>query len=118
MKLAVIGSRGTIIKNLHEYVPDDIEITGVVSGGAEGIDTCAVEYADDLGIELIEFLPEYMVTSDRQAAIFRNMQIVEYSDYLLAIWDGESPGTKFCIGHAERNGKRYKIVNKQKYTDF
>ena len=43
MKVAVIGSRGLIVKDLEQYLPPNT--TMIVSGGAKGVDTCAREYA-------------------------------------------------------------------------
>ena len=57
MKIAVIGSRNLKVKNLGQYLPQDV--TEIVSGGVKGIDTCAREYAQNNNIKLTEFLPDY-----------------------------------------------------------
>lgn len=62
MKVAIIGSRNLIVKDLKKYLPEDT--TEIVSGGARGIDTCAREYAHRNGLELTEFLPEYVNTEE------------------------------------------------------
>ena len=53
MKIAVIGSRGLKIGNLGHFISDDV--TEIVSGGANGVDACAREYAVANGIKLTEF---------------------------------------------------------------
>ena len=94
MKVAVIGSRGLTIDDLSKYLPEDT--TEIVSGGAKGIDSCAKEYALAHNIKLTEFLPEYKKFG-RAAPLKRNLQIIEYSDIVLAFWDGKSKGTKYVI---------------------
>ncbi|MDR0813414.1 MAG: DUF2493 domain-containing protein [Oscillospiraceae bacterium] len=101
MKVAVIGSRGLLIKDLDKYLPP--ETTEIVSGGAAGADTCAREYAKAHGIALTEFLPEY-TRYGRAAPLKRNLQIIEYSDLVLAFWDGHSGGTRFVIENCRRLG--------------
>ena len=53
MKVAVIGSRNLIVKDLSKYLPIDTE--EIVSGGAKGVDLCAREYARKKNIKLTEF---------------------------------------------------------------
>ena len=94
MKVAVVGSRSLKIENLEKYLPP--ETTEIVSGGARGIDQCARRYAKRNGIKLTEFLPDYD-TYGRSAPLRRNIQIIDYSDLVLAFWDGVSPGTGFVV---------------------
>lgn len=42
MKVAVIGSRNVLVKDLENYIPP--ETTELISGGAKGVDSCAREY--------------------------------------------------------------------------
>ena len=96
MKVAVVGSRGLNVCDLEKYLPENV--TEIVSGGAKGIDACARRYAIAHDIKLTEFLPEYEKYGGR-APIERNISIIEYSDMVLAFWDGVSRGTKFVIDH-------------------
>ena len=106
MKIAIIGSRG--IKNApidhHVSVGDEI-----VSGGAEGVDTCAAKYAREKGIKLTVFLPEYSLYG-RGAPLVRNRKIVEYADKVIAFWDGKSKGTLFTINYAKKIKKECLII--------
>lgn len=99
MKVAVIGSRGVTVNNLEDYLPEDV--TEIVTGGAKGVDTCAKEYAEKNGIKLTEFLPEYSKYR-KSAPLKRNIQIIEYSDLVLAFWDGSSRGTKYVIDNCDK----------------
>ena len=106
MKIAVIGSRNLKVKNLGQYLPQDV--TEIVSGGAKGIDTCAREYAQNNNIKLTEFLPEYEKYG-KSAPLKRNITIIEYADLVLAFWDGASHGTKYVIDHCKRRGIPIKV---------
>lgn len=106
MKTAVIGSRGVSVNNLEKYLPDGTD--EIVSGGARGVDTCARKYAEKAGIKLTEFLPEYEKYG-RRAPILRNIQIIDYSDTVLAFWDGRSRGTSFVIDRCRKAGKPVRI---------
>ncbi|MBQ8600263.1 MAG: DUF2493 domain-containing protein [Clostridia bacterium] len=106
MKVAVIGSRNLEVADLGKYLPEETD--EIVSGGAKGIDTCARRYAQEHGIKLTEFLPEYN-RFGRGAPLKRNITIVEYSDLVLAFWDGQSRGTKFVIDHCKKTDKPVKI---------
>lgn len=106
MKVAVIGSRGLSVTYLGRYLPENT--TEIVSGGAKGIDTSAREYALAHGIKLTEFLPEY-TRFGRSAPLKRNITIIEYSDIVLAFWDGKSRGTKFVIDNCRKLGVEVRV---------
>ena len=106
MKVAVIGSRGLTVSDLGRYLPENT--TEIVSGGAKGVDTSAREYALSHGIKLTEFLPEY-TRFGRSAPLKRNITIIEYSDIVLAFWDGKSRGTKFVIDNCRKLGVEVRV---------
>lgn len=106
MKVAVIGSRGLSVSDLGRYLPENT--TEIVSGGAKGVDTSAREYALSHEIKLTEFLPEY-TKYGRSAPLKRNITIIEYSDIVLAFWDGKSRGTKFVIDNCRKLGVEVRV---------
>ena len=106
MKVAVIGSRSIRVKNLKRYLPENT--TEIVSGGAKGVDTCAREYAFHNKLILTEFLPEYKKYG-RKAPLIRNNLIVDYSDKVIAFWDGQSRGTKYVIDFCIQNNKKLTV---------
>ena len=106
MKIAVIGSRNVIVSNIERYIGNAEEI---VSGGAAGVDTCAQEYANKNGIRLTEFLPQYK-RYGRAAPIVRNKEIVDYSDKIIAFWNGSSKGTLSVIKYAQKTGKPCEVI--------
>ena len=106
MKIAIIGSRNIKVKDLEKYLP--ISTCEIVSGGAKGVDSCAAEYAQQKGIKLTVFLPEYKKYG-RAAPIKRNNQIIEYADEVVAFWDGISKGTKYVINACKKIGKKVTV---------
>ena len=107
MKVAIIGSRGLKIDNIKDFLPSGV--SEIVSGGAKGIDKCAKNYAIENSITYVEFLPQYNVYG-RFAPLKRNIEIIEYSDLVIAFWDGKSKGTDFVIKECKKKSREVKIV--------
>ena len=115
MKTAIIGSRNLKVLDLEKYLTDTV--TEIVSGGAKGIDSCAKEYAIKNRIKITEFLPQYEKYG-RIAPLKRNDLIIDYSDMVLAFWDGHSRGTKYVIDNCKRKNKPIKIyITNKSQTD-
>lgn len=106
MKVAIIGSRGINDFDLSPFIPKNT--TEIVSGGAVGVDTVAKIYALNNNIKYTEFLPEYDKYG-KSAPILRNNDIISYSDFVLAFWDGESPGTKYVIDYCNKNDIPFRV---------
>lgn len=107
MKVAIIGSRTLHVENLGDYLPNGT--TEIVSGGARGIDADAQKYALKNQMTFTEFLPDYK-RYGRGAPLKRNIQIIDYADIVLAIWDGKSRGTKFVIEHCQKENIPLRII--------
>lgn len=110
IKVAIIGSRNLSVRNLENYLPEDI--TEIVSGGARGVDTCTKNFALKNNISLKEFLPDYELFG-RTAPLRRNIEIIDYADIVLAFWDGESHGTKYVIDQCKKRNKTIKVFIKK-----
>ena len=106
MKIAVVGSRDMTVEDIGKYILNCDEI---VSGGARGVDSSAADYARRNGIKLTEFLPDYE-RYGRAAPIVRNRLIVDYSDAVIAFWNGRSKGTLSVIKYAEKAGKECRVI--------
>lgn len=97
MKVAIIGSRNLSEKSygmLCSIVP--IGASEIISGGANGADELAERYAAEHHLRFTLFLPEYEKYG-KSAPLLRNEQLVSYSDYVIALWDGNSRGTGNAI---------------------
>ena len=114
MKIAVIGSRGLIVRDLEFYLPE--ETTEIVSGGARGVDTSARYYAHKNGLKLTEFLPDYNKYG-KIAPLMRNLEIIDYADEIYAFWDGTSRGTKYVIENCRRKKKKVHIFMLKKLDE-
>ena len=103
MKLLIIGSRSIVDFDLEDHVPDDVDL--IISGGARGMDTVAERYADSHSIEKHIIRPQYE-RYGRGAPLKRNEEMVELCDAVLAVWDGNSRGTKYTLDYARKKGKK------------
>ena len=104
--VAVIGSRSIRQADLTRYLPPGT--TMLVSGGATGVDTIAEEYARQHALPIRVFRPNYALYG-RKAPLFRNRQIVECADMVVALWDGKSTGTTYTINYAHERGVPVKL---------
>ncbi len=112
MILAIVGTRKAT--NYEEFkkrlVPYRSLLTGIVSGGAKGIDRFASQLAQEWDIPLSEFLPDYK-TYGRNATLVRNTQIVDAADRVLAFPASNSKGTNDTIKKAKKQNKLMRIIN-------
>jgi len=120
MKLAIVGSRtfndyelmADIIMNHFWDVGGDIPtnvLDTIISGGAKGADSVGKQFAHNYKIPVEIYLPEWDKWG-KTAGFFRNQQIVDACDIVLAFWDGYSPGTKDTIERAKQAKKPTFIV--------
>ena len=106
MKVAIFGSRNLSVEKIEVFLPK--EVSEIVSGGAKGIDTCAVEYAKKQGLLYKEFFPKYS-RFGRAAPLKRNEDIAEYADFGIAFWDGVSKGTAHTVSLFRKKKKEIKV---------
>ena len=101
------------IFNKKTMLPD---LSRIVSGGARGADTLGERFANEMGLEITRFIPDWDGLGKR-AGYVRNAEMAKYSveDYndgmLIAFWDGKSKGTKHMIDLANKHGLEVHVVN-------
>lgn len=114
MKILVAGSRGVtdyevvrrafIESGFWKQYKHSIEI---VSGTARGVDRLGEEFAARNSLAVHRF-PADWDTYGKRAGYIRNVHMAEFvkehNGLVLAIWDGESPGTKHMIDIARDKG--------------
>lgn len=117
MKLAVVGTRkftnfSQFIVKLKYHNPKvfDDEITELVSGGAEGIDSLAERLAKELNKPIKIFFPDYSKYG-KIAPLIRNQEIVDYADGCIAFPSYWSKGTMDAIKKFEKAKKPVQIVS-------
>lgn len=105
MNVIIAGGRDITDYDLVERAVSNsgFDIEQVVSGGAKGVDTLAVLYAQKHNKLLAVFMADWD-RHGRKAGPIRNGQMAEYADALIAIWDGKSKGTKNMIDQAMAKG--------------
>ena len=113
MKTIIAGSRGM---DNYDFIKTTIiesgfEITEVVSGGARGVDRLGERYAKEMGIPIKQFIPDWDGLG-KKAGHVRNREMGDYADALIALWDGESKGTKGMIEYANKKGLKVYVYLK------
>lgn len=110
MRTIIAGSR-----DLWDYpcLKEAIEkcgwpITEVVCGGAAGIDTLGKRWACENKIPVTTIMANWK-KHGRSAGPIRNVEMAEQADALVAVWDGESKGTKHMIETAKSKGLRVHV---------
>lgn len=98
MKVIIAGSR-----DYHNYetvcqaiANSNFPIDVILSGGASGVDELGAKYALENDIPL-ETYPALWHEHGKAAGPIRNRKMAENADALIAIWDGQSKGTKNMI---------------------
>ena len=121
MKLAIIGSRGfndydkleRVLTSYFSFIvkkPPYINfIHKIISGGADGADKLGAKFANDNGVVLIEFKPDWDKYG-KSAGFIRNKDIIDNCDFVLAFWDGKSKGTAHTLKLAKEQKKSTFIV--------
>ena len=116
-KVAVIGSRTfDDKKRLYAVLTKNRErIKLVISGGAKGADSLAVDWATDYGMPYLVFPAAWHNPDtgeyDKGAGFRRNRKIIEQCDVVIAFWDGKSRGTANSIEIAKELGKIVRIIS-------
>lgn len=116
VKVGIVGSRSItdeayVFSVLDFYLRRLLEENEVIiiSGGAVGTDTLAEKFAEQKGLKIEIYKPEYDKYPPKVAPIKRNQIIVDNSDYLIAITTGSS-GTASTIKMAEKKEIPIKII--------
>jgi hypothetical protein len=102
----IAGTREISDYNLLEYAIEQsgFTITQVVSGRARGPDQMGETWAAKNDVLPIKMFAADWEKYGLSAGPIRNQQMAEYSQQLLALWDGQSTGTKDMIERAVVEG--------------
>lgn len=93
-----------LLNRCHRYNP----VTLLVSGGAIGADSLGQRWANENGIAVRIYPPDWKL--GRAAGMIRNRTIVDNSDRVIAFWSGASPGTLGAMNIALTLGKPIRYV--------
>lgn len=121
MKVIIAGSRGIL-----EMAPvaraieqSGFLISEVVCGEANGVDTLGKVWARLNNVPVVSFRPNWYPQGvyNKLAGFQRNEQMAEYSQALVAIWDGKSGGTKHMISCMRKLNKPYFVFDVSKFVE-
>lgn len=118
MRIGVVGSRSIteyeVVANAiinspwfnQPYDPNawNEDSYSFVSGGADGVDTSAEQFAERHGFGIDVKEPDWNDWSGEHPAKARNTDIVEAANVVIAVWDGSSNGTRDSIDKALDRG--------------
>jgi hypothetical protein len=108
VKIIVAGSRQitdySIVKNILDHIYQKTKIDAIISGGAKGPDSLGIKWANEYKIPIVLFKPDWNQYG-KSAGIRRNIEMSNVADALVAVWDGESRGTKHMISRMKELGK-------------
>jgi len=104
MRVIIAGSRHLQMPNheitkLVQLLPK--KPTMILSGNAKGIDRCGELWADENGIPVDYFPPDYTRYGTKRAPHIRNTMMANHADALILIWDGKSLGSASMKEKAE-----------------
>ena len=71
-------------------------VSEIISGTAQGVDKLGEQIAQKYGIPVKRF-PADWSRFGKSAGYRRNTEMANYADTLVAVWDGQSKGTKHMI---------------------
>lgn len=115
MKVIIAGSReGFTIEDVRIAVLNREfygVITEVVSGAARGVDRLGEQWAKENDVPIKQFIPDWDGLG-KKAGYVRNREMGDYADALIALWDGESKGTKGMIEYAQKKGLKVYVYLK------
>ena len=111
MKILVCGSRHYLIYPEFKKYLEEMDVTSMVSGGAQGADYLAQKYAEEKGIPIFIY-PADWEKHGRAAGPIRNKQMLDEGkpDMVIAFWDRHSKGTKNMMDQAKKAGVPVKVV--------
>jgi len=125
MWVAIVGSRNfndydkfcrmmdfMKFKHSEELILKMKNVVGVVSGGADGVDTLAERWAKEQGLSWKVF-PADWNKYGRGAGPIRNQQIVNFMDFMIAV-----PGIKVDGSYSEGTASSINLAEKAEKTCY
>lgn len=111
-RVIIAGSRNISDYSLVEQAVKDsgFYVGTIISGGARGVDKLGERYARTHGFPLEVYHADWN-SYGRSAGYKRNEEMAKVADCLVAIWDGQSMGTKHMIDIATKRGLLVHVHN-------
>ena len=105
-KVIIAGSRSIVEYSIVEAALRESKIIPVliVSGAARGVDQLGEQLANKQNLPIQQFIPDWDGLGKR-AGMVRNEHMGDYATALVALWDGQSKGTKGMIDYMRKLNK-------------
>lgn len=117
MRLIISGGRDIwdfdFIVDTIKFYTQNLDSWTLVCGMAPGVDTVAYDYCEANGIPIVKYYADWD-NYGKKAGPLRNEDMALHAEALLAIWDGNSPGTNDMIKRATDHGLKFKVVMYEK----
>lgn len=118
MRVIIAGGRdapkeavfAAMVQAFHDEFYPRMVLNEVVSGAARGADTYGEEWAKERGVPIKRF-PAKWDEHGKKAGPLRNIEMGDYADALIAVWDGKSKGTQHMINYAKKKGLDVYVFN-------
>lgn len=114
IKLAIVGSRTFADKEIFDKcmstIMEKYDVIEIISGGAKGADTFGEQYATENNIPKKIYKPDWEKYG-KKAGFLRNHTIIKACDVCLALWDGNSNGTRHDINLCKEYDKTCFVYN-------
>ena len=108
--IAIVGSRKfqniDLVKKFVYKLPLSVM---VISGGAAGVDSAAIEFARRRKMRHDVFWPDKTLPSPERY-YKRNRQIVRAADLVVIFWDGQSGGSKYVKEFCEKIRREHMVI--------
>lgn len=114
MRVIIAGSRnGFTLSDIRDAVYlSGFKISVVISGTAGGVDRLGEAWAKERNIQ-IERFPAKWKEFGKSAGYKRNEEMAKNAEALIALWDGESRGTKHMIDIATRQKLKIYVFKRE-----
>ncbi|HEY6320779.1 MAG TPA: SLOG family protein [Thermoanaerobaculia bacterium] len=104
--VAVVGSRDFAdLGRVRRFIATLPAGVVVLSGGARGVDRCAIDAARARRLRCREYFANWDRDGLQLAGRIRNQRVAERCDRMVAFWDGRSSGTQDAFTRALELGK-------------
>lgn len=113
MKLLVAGSRtcpyeGLVNSQILLMRQQYPAISEIVEGGATGVDRFARVYALHNDLDIRTFQADWD-RYGKSAGPIRNVEMANYADLMLLVWDGKSRGSRHMLNTFQELNKPYRV---------
>lgn len=118
MRIIIAGSRDVenplakvtlaMMEALGKWDLTYYEVSTILSGTCRGIDRAGEDWAYLNHVRVSQF-PADWNTHGKKAGYMRNFEMADHADALVAIWDGNSRGTKHMIDIATKRGLKVHV---------